>query len=324
MKCFKPQADVTERKHIMEWKGRRQSDNIEDRRGSSVGPTGGGRNPFGRSGIQIPMGSGRRGGGLSIGTIIFLVVIYFVLKMMGIDMLQMLDDGSTQQPGYEQTVGERPTSPAADEMTAFVRTVLAETEDTWNGIFKAEGETYEEPTLVLFSGQVSSACGFASSATGPFYCPGDRKVYLDTAFFQQLSDQFGASGDFAEAYVIAHEIGHHVQNLTGVLPKFNQMRQSMSEVEANQMSVRVELQADCFAGIWGKYTEQKGLLEAGDLEEALNAAHQIGDDTLQKRSQGYVVPDSFNHGTSAQRAKWFKRGFESGEFAACDTFSGAI
>lgn len=308
----------------MEWKGRRQSDNIEDRRGSPVGRSGMGRNPFGRSGIQIPTGSSRRGGGLSIGTIIFLVVIYFVLKMMGIDMLQVLDEGQAPQSGYEQSAGQRPTSPAADEMTAFVRTVLAETEDTWNGIFKAEGETYEEPTLVLFSGQVSSACGFASSATGPFYCPGDRKVYLDTEFFTQLKEQFGASGDFAEAYVIAHEIGHHVQNLTGVLPKFNQLRRQMSEVEANQMSVRVELQADCYAGIWASYTDQKGLLEAGDLEEALNAAHQIGDDTLQKRSQGYVVPDSFNHGTSAQRAKWFKRGYDSGEVAACDTFSGAI
>lgn len=324
MKCFKPQAYVTERNRIMEWKGRRQSDNIEDRRGTSVGRGGMGRNPFGRSGIQIPMGSGRRGGGLSIGTIIFLVVIYFVLKMMGIDMLQMLGEGTAPPSGYEQSTGERPTTPAADEMTAFVRTVLAETEDTWNGIFQSEGQIYAEPTLVLFSGQVSSACGFASSATGPFYCPGDRKVYLDTEFFTQLQQQFGASGDFAEAYVIAHEIGHHVQNLTGVLPKFNQLRQQMSEVEANQMSVRVELQADCYAGIWASYTEQKGLLEAGDLEEALNAAHQIGDDTLQKRSQGYVVPDSFNHGTSAQRAKWFKRGFESGEVSSCDTFSGSI
>lgn len=308
----------------MEWKGRRQSNNIEDRRDTSTGRAGMGRDPSGRSGIRIPMGSGRRGGGLSIGTIIFLVVIYFLLKMMGIDMLQMLDDGSTTGPGYEQSSGDVPTAPATDEMTAFVRTVLAETEDTWNGIFKAAGENYEEPTLVLFSGGVSSACGFASAATGPFYCPGDRKVYLDTDFFQQLEQQFGASGDFAEAYVIAHEIGHHVQNLTGILPKFNQMRQSMGEVEANQMSVRVELQADCFSGIWAKYTEQKGLLEAGDLDEALNAARQIGDDTLQKRSQGYVVPDSFNHGTSAQRMKWFKRGFDSGRVDACDTFSGAI
>ncbi|MFL5018932.1 MAG: neutral zinc metallopeptidase, partial [Rhizobium sp.] len=159
---------------------------------------------------------------------------------------------------------------------------------------------------------------------GPFYCPSDHKVYLDTAFFQELSDQFGASGDFAEAYVVAHEVGHHVQNLLGILPKFNQARQRMSEAEANKMSVRVELQADCFAGIWGKYTQQKGLLESGDLEEALNAAQQIGDDTLQKRMQGYAVPETFNHGTSAQREKWFKRGFDSGQLSACDTFSGPI
>jgi predicted metalloprotease len=213
---------------------------------------------------------------------------------------------------------------ASDEMKQFVATVLAETEDTWNGIFPAKGATYEEPTLTLFSGGISSACGTASSASGPFYCPGDRKVYLDTSFFNQLDQQFGASGDFAEAYVVAHEVGHHVQNLTGILPKFNQMRQQMDEVQANEMSVRVELQADCFAGIWGHFTDQKGLLEKGDVEEALNAAQQIGDDTLQKRTQGYVVPESFNHGTSAQRMHWFKRGFDSGKLEDCDTFNSQI
>ncbi|MGV8939482.1 MAG: neutral zinc metallopeptidase [Allorhizobium sp.] len=306
----------------MEWKGRRQSDNIEDRRGASPG-AGGGNSPFGR-GFQIPTG-GRRGGGMSIKMLIFLAVIYFILKFMGIDLMQVLDTGTgTDSSSYEQSSGAATGTPANDEMTAFVRTVLAETEDTWNGIFEANGQTYEEPNLVLFAGRTNSACGTASSAMGPFYCPGDRKVYLDTDFFNELQQKFGASGDFAEAYVIAHEVGHHVQNLTGILPKFNQMRQSMSEVEANKMSVRVELQADCFAGIWGKYTQQKGLLDAGDLEEALNAARQIGDDTLQKRSQGYVVPDSFNHGTSAQRTTWFKRGFDSGKMNACDTFSGAI
>ncbi|MBX5228294.1 zinc metallopeptidase [Rhizobium sp. NLR9b] len=305
----------------MEWRGRRQSDNIEDRRGS---PSGGG---FGRGGgFSFPSGGGvrRAGGGLSIGTIIFLVIIYFIFKMMGVDLLQVLETGDMSSgPGYEQSESGART-PANDEMTAFVRTVLAETEDTWNGIFQAQGRDYEEPRLVLFSGQTQSACGFASAATGPFYCPGDHKVYLDTAFFQELSDRFGASGDFAEAYVVAHEVGHHVQNLLGILPKFNQARQRMSEEEANKMSVRVELQADCFAGIWGKYTQQKGILEAGDLEEALNAAQQIGDDTLQKRSQGYVVPESFNHGTSAQRVRWFKRGFDSGQLTACDTFSGPV
>jgi predicted metalloprotease len=209
-------------------------------------------------------------------------------------------------------------------MKQFVSVVLAETEDVWNGVFQAEGSKYEEPTLALFSGQVQSACGYASSASGPFYCPGDRKVYLDTTFFDQLESQFGASGDFAQAYVIAHEVGHHVQNLIGVLPKFNAMRQNMSQADANSMSVRVELQADCFAGIWGHFTKQQGILEVGDLEEALNAAQQIGDDNLQRRTQGYVVPESFNHGTSAQRANWFKRGFDSGKLESCDTFSGNI
>lgn len=307
----------------MEWKGRRQSDNIEDRRGQSSGG-GFGRNPFGRSGIQIPMG-GRRGGGLSFGTIIFLVVIYFVLKAMGIDMLQVLGEGNMSGgSGYEHQVGSRPSTPSDDEMTAFVRTVLAETETTWSTIFKQSGETYPEPTLVLFSGSTRSACGQASSATGPFYCPGDRKVYLDTQFFAQLEQQFDAAGDFAQAYVIAHEVGHHVQNLTGVLPEFNRQRQAMGEREANRMSVRVELQADCYAGIWAKSADKEGILSDGDLEEALNAAQQIGDDTLQKRSQGYVVPDAFNHGTSAQRMKWFKRGYDSGNVSACDTFSGDI
>ncbi|MGR9191097.1 KPN_02809 family neutral zinc metallopeptidase [Rhizobium leguminosarum] len=306
----------------MEWRGRRQSDNIEDRRSD---PTGGG---FGRGGgFNFPSGGGvrRAGGGLSIGTIIFLVVIYFIFKAMGIDLMQVLDTGGTTSgPGYEQSQSGGTRTPANDEMTAFMRTVLAETEDTWQGIFQAQGQNYEEPRLVLFSGSTASACGSASSATGPFYCPSDHKVYLDTEFFQELSDRFGASGDFAEAYVVAHEVGHHVQNLLGILPKFNQARQRMSEAEANKMSVRVELQADCFAGIWGKYTQQKGLLESGDLEEALNAAQQIGDDTLQKRSQGYVVPESFNHGTSEQRVRWFKRGFDSGQLSACDTFSGPI
>ena len=291
----------------------------------------GGSNPFGRGGgggFRIPMGGGRRaGGGMSIGTIIFLVVVYFVLKMMGIDMLQVLGQGGGQvsMPGFEQTESaSRRSSPQEEESKAFSATVLAETEDTWNGIFQAAGERYEEPKMVLFSGSIQSACGSASSASGPFYCPGDRKVYLDLSFFDELAQKFDASGDFAQAYVIAHEVGHHVQNLTGVLPRFNQQRQRMSEVEANQMSIRVELQADCHAGIWGKYTEQKGILERGDLEEALNAATQIGDDTLQKRMQGYVVPESFNHGTSEQRRRWFKRGFDTGRVDACDTFKGDV
>ncbi len=302
----------------MEWRGRRQSDNIEDRRGMSAGSGGG---PFSRGGMRIP--GGRRGGGIGIGGLLVILVISWAL---GINPLTLLSRGDVSMDGggTTQQTGTRPQGQSSDETTAFVRTILAETEDTWSGIFQSAGETYQKPTLVFFSGQVSSACGSASAASGPFYCPGDRKVYLDTSFFSELDQRFGASGDFAQAYVIAHEVGHHIQNLTGVLPEFNRRRQSMNQVEANRMSVRVELQADCYAGIWGKFTEQKGILETGDIEEALNAAHQIGDDTLQKQTQGYVVPDSFNHGTSAQRAEWFKRGFQNGRVEDCDTFSADI
>ena len=302
----------------MLWKGRRQSENVEDRRGG-----GGGGGPFGGrgGGMRLPIGRGAGGGGLS--TILILVVLFFVLRACGIDPTGMLSGGGDQVPGGGGQITEQ-SAPASDEMKQFVSTVLAETEDVWNGIFQAEGQTYEKPKLVLFSGGIASACGYASSAAGPFYCPGDRKVYLDTAFFAQLERQFDAAGDFAEAYVVAHEVGHHVQNLTGILPKFNQMRQQMPEAEANQMSMRVELQADCFAGVWGHFTAQKGILEQGDVEEALNAATQIGDDTLQRRTQGYVVPESFNHGTSQQRQTWFARGFKSGKLADCDTFNNPI
>jgi predicted metalloprotease len=304
----------------MRWRGRRQSDNIQDSRGGGFGrgmPGGAGRSP-----IRIPMG---RSGGGGLTGIIILVILFFALRACGIDPLQILTgEGGGGVPGGGGQVTTESQPKASDEMTEFVSVVLAETEDVWNGIFQAEGLKYEEPTLVLFAGQVQSACGYASSASGPFYCPGDKKVYLDTTFFEQLDRQFGASGDFAQAYVIAHEVGHHIQNLTGILPKFNQMRQSMSEAETNAMSVRVELQADCFAGVWAHYTGQKGLLEQGDVEEALNAAQQIGDDTLQKRTQGYVVPESFNHGTSEQRQKWFAAGLQSGKLSSCDTFNNPI
>ncbi|WP_417408421.1 neutral zinc metallopeptidase [Hoeflea sp.] len=305
----------------MDWKGRRQSDNIEDRRGSSPR----GRNPFGRGGgIRLPSGGMRRSG-LSFKTILIIGVIYLGLKLIGIDPLQILAgrDPGGMLGGQSQT--ERQVTPARqDEMTQFVATVLAETEDVWNGIMKSQGRDYPEPTLVLFSGAVRSACGNASAASGPFYCPGDQKLYIDLSFYDELAQRFEASGDFAQAYVLAHEVGHHVQNLIGVLPEFNRRRPSMSQSEENQMSIRVELQADCFAGIWGHYTAQKGLLERGDLEEALNAAEQIGDDTLQRRTQGYVVPESFNHGTSAQRKEWFARGFDSGRLEACDTFNNPV
>lgn len=304
----------------MRWKGRRQSSNIEDRRGSG----GGGFGRMGRGGIRLPAGSRVRGGrGLSLSSIIILVVLFFALRACGFDPLEMLAGGGglTEPSGGTQVESSTPRN---DEMKQFMATVLAETEDVWNGIFEASGQQYSEPSLVLFSGQVRSACGFASSASGPFYCPGDSKLYLDTNFFGQLKNRFGAGGDFAQAYVVAHEVGHHVQNLIGVLPKFNQMRRTMNKTEANAMSIRVELQADCFAGIWAHFTAQKGLLERGDIDEALNAANQIGDDTLQKRTQGYVVPESFNHGTSEQRRTWFARGLESGRLAACDTFNNPV
>lgn len=304
----------------MEWKGRRQSDNIEDRRGA--GPQRG--NPFGRGGMRLPSG-GMRGGGLSLKTILIIGVIYLALKFIGIDPLQMLGgDPGAILTGQPQASSPQISETRKDEMTQFVATVLAETEDVWNGIMQSQGRDYPEPTLVLFTGAVRSACGNASSASGPFYCPGDQKLYIDLSFFDELARRFKASGDFAQAYVIAHEVGHHVQNLIGVLPEFNRMRSSMSQAEQNQMSIRVELQADCFAGIWGHYTAQKGLLERGDLEEALNAAQQIGDDTIQRRTQGYVVPESFNHGTSAQRKEWFARGFDSGRLEACDTFNNRV
>ncbi|MCF1492430.1 flagellar biosynthesis protein FlgM [Agrobacterium vitis] len=299
----------------MELDGRRQSENLEDVRGASGG---GG---FGRRGIRLPIGSSGRG--LSFSTIIVLVLIYFGLRLMGIDMLQLLEEGGSSAPSSYQQQSEQ-TTPAQEEMKVFVSRVLASTEDVWTAAFQERGATYEMPKLRLFSGQYPSACGAASAATGPFYCPGDRRIYLDTAFFTELSKRFQASGDFAQAYVIAHEVGHHVQNLTGILPKFNQMRSSMNAADANRMSVRVELQADCFAGIWGRKADQQGLLSAGDLQEALNAAQQIGDDTIQKRSQGYVVPESFNHGSAAQRMAWFKKGYDQGRMDACDTFSGPI
>src|SRR5690606_13871788 len=310
----------------MRWRGRRQSDNVQDMRGGGGGGFGrsGG---FGRPGqFRIPIGGRAGGGGLS--TIVILVVLFFALKACGIDPLQILaGGGGGLLPGNGQVTDyseQWSGTPANDEMKQFVATVLAETEDVWNGIFQAEGRIYREPTLVLFAGEVRSTCGFASSASGPFYCPGDSKVYLDLSFFRDLAQRFGAPGEFAQAYVIAREVGHHVQNLIGVLPEFNRRRQSMSPTEANQMSIRVELQADCFAGIWARYTAQRGLLEEGDIEAALNAAHQIGDDTLQKRTQGYVVPESFNHGTSEQRATWFANGLRNGRLADCDTFNNPV
>jgi uncharacterized protein len=278
----------------------RRSDNVEDDRGGGGG---------GIRGIHLGLG----------GTVLLLVVGYF----MGISPSTMLSfiNGDGQQTSTQAPTLATPAGTANDPQVDFVRAVLGETEDVWGAYFTKMGKTYVPPKLVLFSYSVESACGMASSAAGPFYCPGDRKVYLDLAFFNQLSTEFGAPGDFARAYVIAHEVGHHVQNLLGITDKASSAEQAAGKVGANKVSVQVELQADCFAGVWAEEANQaRHIMEPGDLESGLTAASSVGDDTLQKEHQGMVVPDSFTHGTSAQRVKWFKRGFESGKIDACDTF----
>jgi len=278
----------------MKWTGRRQSENVEDRRGMRPG-----------RGMVV-------GGGLG-GLIITLLVVF-----LGGDPGTLENVTQTSQP-VEAPV---PVNPQEEELKQFVSVVLADTEDIWSLIFTQNGLTYQKPTIVLFTGQVESACGFASSASGPFYCPPDQKVYMDLAFFEELRSRFGAPGDFAVAYVIAHEVGHHVQNLIGTADRVHQARNTVSEEEYNRLSVRLELQADFLAGVWAFHArEALGVIEAGDFEEALTAATAIGDDRLQKQSQGHVVPDAFTHGTSAQRARWFRRGFESGDLKQGDTFS---
>jgi len=276
----------------MRWKDRERSTNVEDRRG-------------------MPAKRGIIGGG--IGTVILVLVgLYF-----GVDpsMLMQAVDQSTP-PSVEQ---QQP--PASDEMSQFVSVVLADTEKTWHEIFSRSGKTYEEPKLVLFTGAVDSACGFAQAAMGPFYCPGDQKVYIDLSFYEDMKARFQAPGDFAQAYVIAHEVGHHVQNLLGILGETHETMQRVSKSEANRLSVKMELQADCFAGSGGYHADTaRNILESGDLEEALGAASAIGDDRIMKQSSGTIVPDAFTHGTSEQRVRWFKRGFESGDPGRCDTF----
>lgn len=307
----------------MKWQGRERSSNIEDRRGQRGGGLGGFGGLGNRGGFRIPTGGGSGGGRGGISSLIGIVVVLGIIWFLtGQNPLDMLTGGSTS-PTSSASSTQLPAE-GQDELADFVGVVVKETEDLWTEKFAAAGENYPEPNVVLFSDQVNSACGMADSSTGPFYCPGDQKVYIDLAFYDQLHRQFGAPGDFAQAYVLAHEVGHHVQNLTGVLPEFNQKRASMSAEEANAYSVRVELQADCYAGVWANYAGQKNLLEGGDIEEALNAANQIGDDTLQKRMQGFAVPKTFNHGTSAQRKAWFERGYRTGNAGDCDTFSGSI
>jgi predicted metalloprotease len=279
-----------------------RSDNVEDDRGGG--------------------GFGRRGAGIGIGTLVIVVIGYF----MGVSpatLLSLLNGGDPQSVDAPAPApADSATRAANDPQVDFVRAILGETEAVWGAYFQTLGKTYVRPKLVLFSGQVSSACGFASSASGPFYCPGDQKVYIDLSFYRQLAAQFGAPGDFARAYVIAHEVGHHVQNLLGITDKAADAEQRAGRSGANRVSVEIELQADCFAGVWAaQANDAHKILEPGDLEQGLRAASSVGDDTLQKREQGTVVPDSFTHGTSAQRVGWFRRGFDGGKIERCDTFA---
>jgi predicted metalloprotease len=284
----------------MEWKGRRESENVEDRRGLPVGRT------------------AMVGGGL--GTLVLALVVMF----LGGDptaILQTATQGSQEAPASAPAQPYQET-PAEADRRRFVAVVLADTEDVWTAVFNAAGRRYEDPKLVLYSGATQTACGLGEAAMGPFYCPGDRKVFLDMAFFDEMSQRLGAGGDFAYAYVIAHEVGHHVQNLLGLSDKVHREQQQSDERRANALSVRLELQADCLAGVWANRTQaQKHVLESGDVEEALGAASAVGDDRLQKQARGYAVPDSFTHGTSAQRMHWFRQGFDSGSVDACDTFA---
>lgn len=278
----------------MLWQGRRESENVEDARGS-----GGGR---------LVMGGG-------IGTVI-LVVLYLALGGDPQALFDAQQQAQVSQPAQVDSQAPR------DEASKFVAVVLADTEDAWNEVFRQMGREYEEPRLLLFTDVIQSGCGFASGATGPFYCPQDRRVYIDLGFFRQLQERLGAGGDFAEAYVIAHEVGHHVQNLLGITDRVQAARGRVSQSEYNQLSVRLELQADFLAGVWARYTDRvKHVVEAGDIEEAMRAASAVGDDRLQSRSRGYVVPDSFTHGTSEQRVRWFRRGYETGDLRQGDTFN---
>ena len=277
----------------MLWKGQRESSNIEDRRG------------MGRGGMAI-------GGGLGG------IVLVILALLFGVDPRQLMEQVPTEGPGTQTS---RPTNPQEEELKKFVGVVLAGTEDVWNDIFRQMGRQYREPTLRLFTDQDRSACGVAGSAVGPFYCPGDEKVYIDLSFFRELERRLGAPGDFAQAYVIAHEVGHHVQHLLGTMDRVDSARGRLSAEQNNQLSVRLELQADFLAGIWAHYAQKKGLVEPGDVEEALGAASAVGDDRLQRQTQGYVVPDSFTHGTSEQRIRWFRKGLETGDIRQGDTFA---
>ena len=315
----------------------RESKNVEDRRGEGGG---GFRFPFpgGRGGgMQIPIPMGGRGGGFSLTT---LLIIGAVMLLFGINPLDLLRGGAGPGGGMGQVppmprmdpnagqgrspfdIGRGSQTANRDEMSTFVGRVLADTEDVWNRVFQSFGKRYQEPKLVLFSGAFPTACGTGQAAMGPFYCPLDQKIYIDLTFYEQLKRQFQAPGDFAQAYVIAHEVGHHVQTLLGIAEQVQRAKSRMSERDANQIQVRMELQADCLAGVWASLNNQvKNRLQPGDVEEGLNAAQAIGDDMIQRRTQGRVVPDAFTHGSSAQRVRWFKRGLETAQIQQCDTFN---
>ena len=289
----------------MKWEGNRESDNVEDRRASGGGGSGGG------------LLGGRS---IGIGTIVVALLGGWVFGINPLTIINMLSGGAPPAQVQQQTPAQRP--PADDRMAKFVSTVLADTEDVWKDVFAKGGATYKEPRLVLFRGATQTACGQGQAAMGPFYCPGDQKVYIDLGFYETLTKRLGAPGEFAQAYVVAHEVGHHVQNLLGISAKVDKMRGQVSQADYNILSVKLELQADCFAGVWAYHAnESRQILQGGDIESAMNAAAKIGDDALQRSSGGAVVPESFTHGTSAQRQRWFKTGLTSGSVKACDTFS---
>ena len=277
----------------MRWRGQRESSNIEDRRG--IGP-------------KVAVGGG-------LGTIVILILAL----LFGADPQQLLNQAPSDPSSGVQS--SRPVNPEEEELKQFVSVVLGKSEDVWHDMFRRNGSQYREPTLVLFTDQVQSACGRAGAAVGPFYCPADEKVYIDLGFYEALRRRFNAPGDFAQAYVIAHEVGHHVQNLLGISDRVDALQGRISEAEANQLSVRLELQADFFAGVFARYVQNQGILEPGDIEEALQAASAVGDDQIQRRTTGYIVPESFTHGTSEQRLRWFKKGYDTGDMRQGDTFA---
>ncbi|HAT2609784.1 TPA: neutral zinc metallopeptidase [Kluyvera intermedia] len=287
----------------MRWQGRRESNNIEDRRDESGGPV------IQGPGFRLPGGKGG---------IILLVIVIFA-SYYGVDLTGLITGEPVNNSSQQRTI-----NPQEDEAAKFTSVIFATTEDTWGQLFEKMGRHYQQPKLVMYRNRITTGCGTGQSVMGPFYCPADSKVYIDLSFYDDMKHKLGANGDFAQGYVIAHEVGHHVQKLLGTEAKVRQLQQNATQTEANALSVRLELQADCYAGVWGHSMEQQGVLDAGDLEEALNAATAMGDDRLQKRSQGLVIPDTFTHGTSEQRYNWFKRGMDSGEPAQCDTFSGTL